>query len=311
MKRFLFILSVCVAMLSAQPKEGIEFKVNTITGFVIDSVTSKPLMDVNIDIFTGNGVLKHSAITDENGYYERPIVGYLWKPKIRFSMHNYYKKAFRLDPDVLDSNHNMSVSAVIVPVPEEKRIPDLEQSTITKRAETFFINGNVFYNLVNDQKADRVIIGSAEALETNPGFILMKVNDDHYDVARCYVPQEGKYENLSYIMRSLLKEPIFERSGNPIFLDESILEPSIIYGTVIDIFTGEPVMGAEIILSEPFKRRISDENGRYAFHVNESGRYNVSMNPPPRYQKISISMPEIIINYGRGGWFKSDFYVYP
>ena len=311
MNRFLLIISLGLTMLSAQPKEGIEFKVNTITGFVIDSVTSKPIMDVNIDIYTGNGVLKHSAITDENGYYERPIVGYLWKPKIRFSLHNYYKKIFRLDPSVLDSNLNMSVSATIVPVPDEKRIPDLEKSTITNRAETFFIDGNVFYNLVNDEKADRIIINSAKAIETNPGFILMKVNDEHYDVARCYVPQEGKYENLSYIMRSLLDEPIFERSGNPTFLDENLLEPSMIYGYVIDIFTGEPVMGAEIILSDPFKRRLSDQNGKYAFYVNDSGRYNVSMNPPPHYRRVSIARPEIIIQYGRGGWFKSNFYVHP
>ena len=96
MKRFLFMISIGTALLHAQPKEGIEFKVNTITGFVIDSSTSKPIMDVNVDIFTGNGVLKHSAITDEYGYYERPIVGYLWKPKIRFTVHNYYVKQFRL-----------------------------------------------------------------------------------------------------------------------------------------------------------------------------------------------------------------------
>ena len=95
MNRFLLIISLGLTMLSAQPKEGIEFKVNTITGFVIDSVTSKPIMDVNIDIYTGNGVLKHSAITNENGYYERPIVGYLWKPKIRFTLHNYYKIHFQ------------------------------------------------------------------------------------------------------------------------------------------------------------------------------------------------------------------------
>ena len=60
--------------MSAQPKEGIEFKLNMIKGFVIDSLTSLPIMDVNVDIYTGNGVLKHSTITDEYGYYEKPIV---------------------------------------------------------------------------------------------------------------------------------------------------------------------------------------------------------------------------------------------
>ena len=311
MKAFLFIITLSSANLFAQPKEGVEFKLNTISGYVIDSLSSKPIMDVNVDIYTGNGILKHSTITDEFGYYEKPIVGYLWKPKVKFSLHNYYKKALRLNPDILDSNLNMSVNVMMLPVPEEKRIPDLTKSTITNRAETFFIIGNVFYYLTNENIADRIIIKTAEALETAPGFIIMKVNDTHYDVARCYVPQEGKYENLSFIMKSLLADPIFEKSKHPLYLDQGLLEPSVIYGYVMNILTGDPVMGAEIIISEPFKRRISDENGKFAFHINDSGRYDIIMNPPPRFERVTFARPEIIINQGRGGWFKSNFYVRP
>tara|TARA_A100001234_G_scaffold50063_1_gene41985 strand:- start:1385 stop:2320 length:936 start_codon:yes stop_codon:yes gene_type:complete len=311
MKACLFIITLSLTNLFAQPKEGVEFKLNTISGYVIDSLSSKPIMDVNVDIYTGSGVLKHSTITDEFGYYEKPIVGYLWKPKVKFSLHNYYKKALRLNPDILDSNLNMSVNVMMLPVPEEKRIPDLTKSTITNRAETFFIIGNVFYYLTNQNNADRIIIKTAEALETAPGFIIMKVNDTHYDVARCYVPQEGKYENLSFIMKSLLADPIFEKSKHPLYLDQGLLEPSIIYGNVMNILTGDPVMGAEIIISEPFKRRISDENGKFAFHVNDSGRYEIIMNPPPRFERVTFARPEIIINQERGGWFKSNFYVRP
>ena len=311
MKACLFIITLSLTNLFAQPKEGVEFKLNTISGYVIDSLSSKPIMDVNVDIYTGSGVLKHSTITDEFGYYEKPIVGYLWKPKVKFSLHNYYKKALRLNPDILDSNLNMSVNVMMLPVPEEKRIPDLTKSTITNRAETFFIIGNVFYYLTNRNNADRIIIKTAEALETAPGFIIMKVNDTHYDVARCYVPQEGKYENLSFIMKSLLADPIFEKSKHPLYLDQGLLEPSIIYGYVMNILTGDPVMGAEIIISEPFKRRISDENGKFAFHINDSGRYDIIMNPPPRFERVTFARPEIIINQERGGWFKSNFYVRP
>ena len=311
MKACLFIITLSLTNLFAQPKEGVEFKLNTISGYVIDSLSSKPIMDVNVDIYTGSGVLKHSTITDEFGYYEKPIVGYLWKPKVKFSLHNYYKKALRLNPDILDSNLNMSVNVMMLPVPEEKRIPDLTKSTITNRAETFFIIGNVFYYLTNQNNADRIIIKTAEALETAPGFIIMKVNDTHYDVARCYVPQEGKYENLSFIMKSLLADPIFEKSKHPLYLDQGLLEPSIIYGYVMNILTGDPVMGAEIIISEPFKRRISDENGKFAFHINDSGRYDIIMNPPPRFKRVTFARPEIIINQERGGWFKSNFYVRP
>ena len=311
MKTCFFIIILIFTTLFGQPKEGVEFKLNMISGYVIDSLSSKPIMDVNVDIYTGSGVLKHSTITDEFGYYEKPIVGYLWKPKVKFSLHNYYKKAFRLDPAKLDSNLDLSVNAMMVPVPEEKRIPDLTKSTITNRAETFFIIGNVFYYLIDQNNADRIIIKTAEAIESSPGFILMKVNDEHYDVARCYVPQEGKYENLSFIMKSLLADPIFEKSKHPLYLDQTLLEPSVIYGYVINILTGDPVMGAEIIITEPFKRRISDETGKFAFHINDSGRYDVIMNPPPRYKRVSFARPEIIIDQGRGGWFKSNFYVRP
>ena len=311
MFRSFFIVSLFITLISSQPKEGIEFKVNMIKGFVIDSLTSLPIMDVNVDIYTGNGVLKHSTITDEFGYYEKPIVGYLWKPKVKFYLHNYYKKLFRLDPSVLDSNLDMNINAMIVPVPEEKRIPDLKKSTITNRAETFFIKGNVFYHLMNEESAERIIIESAEAIETSPGFVLMKVNEDHYDIARCYVPQEGKYENISFIMKSLLKDPIFEKSKNPLYLDERLLEPTMVYGSIINIITGEPVMGAEIIISEPFKRRISDENGKYAFYLDDPGRYEIIMNPPPRFKRVTFSRPELIIGQGRGGWFKTNFYVRP
>ena len=311
MRSCLFIIILSLTNLFAQPKEGVEFKLNTISGYVIDSLSSKPIMDVNVDIYTGSGVLKHSTITDEFGYYEKPIVGYLWKPKIKFSLHNYYKKTIRLDPATLDSNLNMSVNVMMLPVPEEKRIPDLTKSTITKRAETFFITGNVFYYLTDQNNADRIIIKTAEALETAPGFVIMKVNDIHYDVARCYVPQEGKYENLSFIMKSLLADPIFEKSKHPLYLDQGLLEPSVIYGYVMNILTGDPVMGAEIIINEPFKRRISDENGKFAFHINDSGRYDIVMNPPPRFERVTFARPEIIINQGRGGWFKSNFYVRP
>ena len=311
MKACLFIITLSLTNLFAQPKEGVEFKLNTISGYVIDSLSSKPIMDVNVDIYTGSGVLKHSTITDEFGYYAKPIVGYLWKPKIKFSLHNYYKKVLRLDPATLDSNLNMSVNVMMLPVPEEKRIPDLTKSTITNRAETFFIIGNVFYYLNDQNNADRIIIETAEAIETAPGFVIMKVNDRHYDIARCYVPQEGKYENLSFIMKSLLADPIFEKSKHPLYLDHGLLEPSVIYGYVMNILTGDPVMGAEIIINEPFKRRISDENGKFAFHINDSGRYDIVMNPPPRFEKVTFARPEIIINQVRGGWFKSNFYVRP
>ena len=51
MKACLFIITLSLTNLFAQPKEGVEFKLNTISGYVIDSLSSKPIMDVNVDIY--------------------------------------------------------------------------------------------------------------------------------------------------------------------------------------------------------------------------------------------------------------------
>ena len=139
----------------------------------------------------------------------------------------------------------------------------------------------------------------------------MNINDKMFDPASCYVPQEGRYENLSYILRSLLRDPIFEHSGHPKYLPEKLLEPSVIYGTVINIKTGEAVMGAELILSEPFKRRISDEHGRYAFQVDQPGTYQIRVEPPLGYRDSNFGTAQILVKYGRGGWFRSNQYVEP
>ena len=139
----------------------------------------------------------------------------------------------------------------------------------------------------------------------------MNINDKMFDPARCYVPQEGRYENLAYILRSLLRERIFEHSGHPKYLPEKLLKPSVIYGTVINIKTGKPVMGAELMLSEPFKRRISDEHGKFAFQVDQPGTYRILMHPPLDYKASNFGDAQILIKYGRGGWYRSNQYVEP
>ena len=238
-------------------------------------------------------------------------VGYVWKPKIRFSIKNYQTKTLNLKPDDLDTLNNMVIGQIVTPVPDEQMIPELSQSSAKTRAKIFFIKGNVFYNLKNSSNAERVIIQSSDAIESRPGFIIMNINGKMYDPARCYVPQEGRYENLSYILRSLLRDPIFEHSGHPKYLPEKLLEPSVIYGTVINIKTGKSVMGAELILSEPFKRRISDEHGRYAFQVDQPGTYQIHVEPPLGYRDSNFGTAQILVKYGRGGWFRSNQYVEP
>ena len=257
MKCVILNIPILLSLIYSQPKEGIEFKVNTISGFILDSLTLTPLMDVNVDIYTGNNILKYSTITDEYGFFSKALLGYLWKPKIKMSLRNYKTKKFRLVPTNIDSNQNIT------------------------------------FNL------------------RKKGFQRFRVNNEFYDVKNCYVPQANGYENLSFILKSLLNDGIFENSGNPQILDEDLLKPSIIYGTVINVISGEPVMGAEIILDEPYKRRISDENGMYAFQVQKPGRYKLSIDPTPNFKQTYVSKPEIILKHGKGGWFKSNFYVQP
>ena len=311
MNRILFFISLFIASAFGQPKEQIEFQLNTISGVVLNSIDATPVVQLKVEVLSGNNLTKDSTLTDENGYFIMENVGYVWKPKIRFSIKNYQTKTLNLKPDDLDTLNNMVIGQIVTPVPDEQMIPELSQSTAKTRAKIFFIKGNVFYNLKNSSNAERVIIQSSDAIESRPGFIIMNINGKMYDPTRCYVPQEGRYENLSYILRSLLREPIFEHSGHPKYLPEKLLKPSVIYGTVINIQTGEAVMGAELILSEPFKRRISDEHGRYAFQVDQPGTYQIRVEPPLGYRDSNFGTAQILVKYGRGGWFRSNQYVEP
>ena len=139
-------------------------------------------------------------------------------------------------------------------------------------------------------------------------------------------------------------------------MPQHMLEPTVIFGTVLDKNNGKPIPGTEIILSEAlnkptsfsgqdslsitkvmpmaeyfssldkknrkekkfynfqyntFKRRVSDENGRYAFTVNRAGIYQLEITPPGQYADAVRGKPNILVKYGRGGWYKSNFSLKP
>ena len=309
MKYISIITLVFISITYGQPKEQVEFQLNTISGVVFNTFDSTPLMDLKVEILAGNNVLKDSTYTDENGYYRIENVGFLWKPKMRFSLHNFQTKTFKLNPEKLDSLNNMLIGETISPIPDEDQIPDLNKSTITSRAEIFFIKGNVFYNLKANNHAERILIKTCEAVEANPGFIVLKINDKIYDVARCYVPQEGKYENLSFILKSLLKDPIFKNSKNPKYLPDNLLEPNVLFGTVIDYNSGESIEGTEVFIPSLRQRRISDENGKFAFTIDKPGIYEILLDPLEPYSPKKIGKSYIIIKTNKGGWFKSNQYL--
>ncbi|MBT5783156.1 MAG: carboxypeptidase regulatory-like domain-containing protein [Candidatus Marinimicrobia bacterium] len=305
LKSSLLVLS----FIMSQPKEQIEFQLNTISGVIFNAADSTPLMDLKVEILAGNNILKDSTFTDENGYYRMENVGFLWKPKMRFSLQNFQTKLYKLDPEKLDSLNDMLIGEVVFPVPDEDQIPELKRSTIKSRAEMFFIKHNVFYNLKDNQSAERIVIDTCIAIETDPGFIVIKINDIIYDVARCYVPQEGKYENLSYILKSLLTEPIFEKSGNPKFLPDRLLEPNVLFGSIIDFKSGKTIMGTEVYIPALRQRRISDEDGKFAFTIDKPGIYEILLDPLVNKTSKKMGKSYIIIKTNKGGWYKSNQYL--
>ena len=74
---------IFITFLYSQPKEEIEFELNSISGYVLESVNASPLIDIMIEVLSGNNMVKDSTFSDENGFYLMENVGYVWKPKIR------------------------------------------------------------------------------------------------------------------------------------------------------------------------------------------------------------------------------------
>jgi hypothetical protein len=270
--------------------------------------------NLKVDLLSGNNLLKGSSITDENGNFTMENVGYVWKPKILFVARDYHELTLKLKPDELDSLNNITVHPMMTPIPGDQRIPYLGKTTIESRAESFFVKGSVFYylSIINDYfSAERIIIKSKKVINDGTGFIILTINEVDYSPERCYVPQMGEYENLSYIMDDYFPEPVFGPSGLPQYLDENLLEPTIIYGTVFDARTQKIVPGAEVSIAGSSKWRITDQLGKYAFQINEPGSYQVIVNPPFGYSSSQTGITEILVKSARGGWYHSNHYLNP
>jgi hypothetical protein len=300
--------------LSAQPKETVEFQLNTISGQVLNILHQTPVKNLKVDLLSGNNLLKKSSITDENGNFNIVYVGYVWKPKILLVSRDYHSLTMKLSPNELDSLNNITIHPMMTPIPDDQRIPNIRKKDIEPRAESFFVKGSVFYylSIINDYfSAERIIIKSKKAIKVDTGFIILKINGVYYSPERCYVPQLGKYENLSYIMDNYFPEPVFGPSGLPQYLDENLLQPTMIYGTVYDAKTQKIVPGAEVSIAGSSKWRITDELGKYAFQINERGSYQIIVNPPFGYSSSQTGITKILVKSARGGWYHSNHYLNP
>ena len=314
MRRLFIIISFIATTLSAQPKETVEFQLNTISGQVLNILHQTPVENLKVELLSGNNLLKGSSITDENGNFTMENVGYVWKPKILLVARDYHQLTMKLNPDELDSLNNITIHPMMTPIPDDQRIPYLGKTTIESRAESFFVKGSVFYylSIINDYfSAERNIIKSKRVIKDGTGFIILKINEVYYSPERCYVPQMGKYENLSYIMDDYFPEPVFGPSGLPQYLDENLLQPTMIYGTVFDAKTQNIVPGAEVSIAGSSKWRITDELGKYAFQINEPGSYQIIVNPPFGYSSSQTGITEILVKSARGGWYLSNHHLNP
>jgi hypothetical protein len=270
--------------------------------------------NLKVELLSGNNLLKGSSITDENGNFNMENVGYVWKPKILLVARDYHELTMKLNADELDSLNNITIHPMMKPIPDGQRIPYLSKTTIESRAESFFLKGSVFYylSIINDYfSAERIIIKSKKVITDGTGFIILTINEVDYSPERCYVPQMGEYENLSYIIDDYFPEPVFAPSGLPHYLDENLLEPTIIYGTVFDAKTLKVVPGAEVNIAGSSKWRITDELGKYAFQINEPGSYQVIVNPPFGYSSSQTGITEILVKSARGGWYLSNHHLNP
>ena len=305
------------SILFAQPKERIELQINKCSGTVFNSLTDNPIYAVKVEILSGNNEPKDSTYTDHKGNYYMDPVGYLWRPRIRFTSYDFENKMIMLNENHLDEQGIMNFDISLEPIPESEKPKVFSKGTVASRAKTFFWKGNVYYYLENNSipseyNASRIIINEVSTEKSPQGELLISINGQKINPLLCYVPQDGMYENLLAILSGYLPEPLFDDSGLPRYLDEDLLEPTVVFGRIMDALTDKPVMGAEVsIIGISVNKRITGSNGKYAFQILEAGEFFLNVVPPihSRYNKPSKS--KLIIKEARGGWHQSDQILFP
>ena len=186
-KPYLLILFI-IASLVAQPKEQIEFQLNTISGVIFNSSNSKPLMDLKVEILAGNNILKDSTFTDENGYYKIDNVGFVWKPKMRFSLHNFQEKVLKLFPEKLDSLNNIVIGEIINPVPEE----DQQEVWIPTKEDLAYQDS--MFHIVDQTSRD------LDTIRKDIDLIIYKLDRLEY--------KDGSYDSIRYVEGSKIDKKL-------------------------------------------------------------------------------------------------------
>ena len=89
------------------------------------------------------------------------------------------------------------------------------------------------------------------------------------------------------------------------------MEPTIVFGKVLDSETNEPVTGVEVLIENSSKdMRVTGRDGRFAFQVNTSGQLELNLRPPGKKYKIP-GASKIIIKNPKGGWIQTNQFLTP
>lgn len=306
-----------INILLPQPKDRIEFQINKCFGTVTNELNDNPVYAIKVEIISGNNEIKDSTFTDHEGKYFMDPVGYVWRPKIRFTSYDFYDKTIPLNGEHLDNQNILTMDISLEPIPEDEKPKVFSKGTLASRAKTFFWKGNIFYHLERNSvpsnyNASKITIKKVRTKKDREGNLLIWINDMERNPLLCYVPQNGKYENLLSILSGYLTDQTFEDSGLPRYLNEDLLEPTIVFGKIIDAVTDEPVMGAEVsIVGLNLRKRVTGPDGKYAFQILETGDFFLDVVPPLNSKYENPARIKLMIKEERGGWHQSNQILFP
>ena len=311
----IFLYPIFIASLvSPQSKDWIEFQVKKCSGTLTTRFDGSPIYAVKVSVLSGNKEVKDSAFTDLEGNFVLEHVGYVWKPRIKFESPDYYNKTILLKQKHLNSENEIELDITLDPIPDEKKPITFDKGTIAERAKTFFHEGGIYYSLTSNNKpyefkSERIIINSVSTDQTEKNKLLLWINGSEVNPLLCYVPQSGRFENLIAILAGYTDETEFADSLLPRYLDDSLLEPTLVFGKVLDSETNEPVAGVEVLIDNESKdMRVTGRDGRFAFQVGITGEIALNLRPPGKKYKIPATS-KLIVKNSKGGWIQTNQFL--
>ena len=314
-KLFLYPLFLA-SLIYPQSKDWTEFQVKRCSGTLTSRLGGSPIYAVKVSVLSGNKEIKDSSFTDLKGNFALEHVGYVWKPRIKFESPDYYNKTILLKQNHLNSDNEIELDIILDPIPDEEKPITFDKGTISERAKTFFHEGGVYYTLTSNDKpynfkSERIIINTVETDQTDKNKLLLWINGSEVNPLLCYVPQSGRYENLMAILSGYSDDPQFEDSLLPKYLEDGLLEPTIVFGRVLDSKTNKPVPGVEVLIDNITKdMRVTGKDGRFAFQISIAGEIEVKLRPPGKKYKTPASSTLFVKN-PKGGWIQTNQFLTP